>query len=167
MSQSVVIVGDTHVPTRASSIPEWVTDAVAEADHVVHTGDLTGPAVLERLRELAPDLTAVTGNMDPNEIDLPAVDTLDVAAVRFAVTHGTGPPEGYEERIREVAIEFERDDGVTVGVGGHTHECLDEVVDGVRLLNPGSATGAAPASETSIMVCEVDGADLSVEIRRA
>ena len=49
-------------------------------------------------------------------------------------------------------------------MSGHTHQLLDTEVDGVRLLNPGSATGADPASTTSMMAVEVEGGNLDVTV---
>ena len=160
----VVLVSDTHVKSRAPEIPAWVRAAIREADHVVHAGDFDSRPAYEEVRDLAPELTAVGGNMD-RALDLPAVATADLGGVRFVVTHGTGSPEGYEERVAGTVADHVADDRPTVGVSGHTHEVLDAEVDGYRLLNPGSATGAWPAQEASLMVAEVADGDLDVEVR--
>jgi putative phosphoesterase len=161
----VVLVSDTHVKSRAAAIPGWVREAIGGADHVVHAGDFDSRPALAEVRELATDLTAVAGNVDRG-LDLPAVATADLGGVRFVVTHGTGSPEGYEERIAGTVADHAADDRPTVGVSGHTHEVLDARVDGYRLLNPGSATGAWPAQEASLMVAEVADGGLAVEVRR-
>jgi predicted phosphodiesterase len=54
-----------------------------------------------------------------------------------------------------------------VGVAGHTHEVVDTAHRGVRLLNPGSATGAAPAERTTMLTVDVDGGTLSVTVHEA
>jgi len=41
---------------------------------------------------------------------------------------------------------------------------MDEVVDGVRLLNPGSATGARPATAASFLAVTVTDGDLDVTL---
>jgi hypothetical protein len=154
----LVVFGDTHVPSRESSIPDWVVDFVRDADHVVHTGDFDAESSYRAVRELVPDVTAVAGNMDPASLDLPEVEVFEREGVRFAVTHGTGPVESYRERVVDVGREHDAD----VVLSGHTHEVLDETVDGIRLLNPGSATGAAPATRTTCY--ELDVADGSVDV---
>lgn len=154
----LVVFGDTHVPSRASSIPEWVVDVVRDADHVVHTGDFDAESSYRAVRELAPDATAVAGNMDPASLDLSDVEVFEREGVRFAVTHGTGPVESYRERVLDVGREHD----VDVVLSGHTHEVLDETVDGIRVLNPGSATGAAPATRTTCY--ELDVADGRVDV---
>lgn len=159
----IAVVSDTHVPERADEIPGWVRDRVADADHAVHAGDFTAEAVYEEVRDLAGgDLTAVFGNMDPRTLDLPAVATLDADGVTLVVTHGTGSIEDYEERVTAVAREEGGEDAVAVA--GHTHRVTDELVDGTRLLNPGSATGAAPAEAVSMMELVAEDGDLEVTV---
>jgi hypothetical protein len=51
-------------------------------------------------------------------------------------------------------------------VAGHTHELLDREVDGVRVLNPGTATGASPASEATLMRLDVEDGSFSVDVCR-
>lgn len=53
-----------------------------------------------------------------------------------------------------------------VGVAGHTHEPTEAIHGGVRLLNPGRATGARPASGVTMMVADVEDGDLDVTLRR-
>lgn len=158
--QRVAIVSDTHIPRRATSIPDQFVDRIRGADHVIHAGDLTSRETLETVREYADlDPTVVRGNMDRG-LDLPEVATLSVEGVTFVVTHGTGDDAGYEDRVRRAVQEQTGD----VGVAGHTHEVLDTTVGGVRLLNPGSVTGAAPADRTTMMTADVEGGALDVSL---
>jgi putative phosphoesterase len=154
----VAIISDTHVPGRASGIPNWVRERVEAADHVVHAGDYETPAVVDEVRSLADGaFTGVRGNVDPAGVDLPEVATIELDGVEFVVTHGTGDRIGYEDRVAAAVREYGGPDAV--GVAGHTHDLLDTVHDGVRILNPGSATGARPASETTMLTATVaDGA---------
>ncbi|GAB3324286.1 metallophosphoesterase [Haloplanus rallus] len=159
----LAIIGDTHIPDRATGIPDWVRERVEAADHVVHVGDFEGPAVVEGVRSLADgNLTAVRGNVDPPSVELPSVATVELGGVAFVVTHGTGNRIGYEDRVAAAV----RDHGGDVGVAGHTHQHLDTEHDGVRLLNPGSATGADPATETTMLSATVAGGDLDVTLHR-
>ena len=162
--KQITIIGDTHIPSRAESIPGWIQEEVEAADHTIHVGDFDAADTLEAVRDLAGgELTAVTGNMDP-QLDLPSVTTVERGGMAFVVTHGTGDLKGYEERVAGVVRE-EAGDGPTVGVAGHTHRMLDTEVGGVRLLNPGSATGAEPAETATMMAAEVDDGDLDVTVR--
>lgn len=163
---TVAVISDSHIPERAGAIPDAFADRVAAADHVVHAGDFTDHGTLDRVRDLAGDrLTAVYGNMDPRNLDLPAVAILEAGGVTFVVTHGTGDLETYESRVAEVVREQAGADAV--GIAGHTHAVLDAVVDGVRLLNPGSVTGAAPAEGATMMAIEVDDGAVDVTVHEA
>jgi hypothetical protein len=158
----LAIIGDSHVPSREPSIPGWVLDQCREADHVIHTGDYDSPEALSTVREASPELTAVHGNIDP-DLGLPSVATADLGGVRFVVTHGTGDIEGYEARVAG-AVDANAADGPTVGVSGHTHQVMDREVDGYRLLNPGSCTGASPASGTTMMAATVEDGSVDVTV---
>lgn len=169
----VAIVADTHIPDREEAIPESFRELISEADHVIHGGDFTVPESLETVRELASDLTAVHGNMD-QDVDLPAVETLSVEGVDFVVTHGDVHPEtGATVRDGEdwldavTAAAEEHGEEPRVGIGAHIHVLLDETHDGVRVVNPGSLTGADPADEPTMLTATVEDGDLEVEHHRA
>lgn len=179
----VAILADTHVPTRAPAIPDWVADEVRGADRTIHAGDFDSPSAYETVADLAGGeerLVAVGGNVDPppSALDLPTVATVSVGGVTFAVTHGTGGSAGYGERVLET-IRDEVDmnlnlnlgpaepDRPVVAVAGHIHEVRDETVDGVRLCNPGSATGAWPADRETMMRATVADGDVRVELLEA
>jgi putative phosphoesterase len=160
----IAIVSDTHIPSRASRVPGWVAEAIEAADHTLHAGDFDDVEAYERVVELADgDLTAVHGNMDPGGVDLLSVETVELGGVEFVLTHGTGDRAGYERRVARTVAEYGGDSAV--GVSGHTHEVMDQVVDGHRLLNPGSATGASPADRTAMMVAEVEAGVIDVDLR--
>ena len=161
----VVLLSDTHVKSRAAALPEWVKSALRSADHTIHAGDFDSRPAYEEIADLAGELTAVAGNMD-RALGLPEVATVELGGVQFAVTHGTGPDEGYRDRVLDVIDDNAAKTRPTVGVSGHTHRVVDEEVDGYRLLNPGSATGAFPAQEATLMVAEVADGECSVDLRR-
>lgn len=160
----LALISDSHIPGRAQSIPQSFRDRIRSADHVIHAGDFTTTDVLARVRDLADgNLTAVAGNMDEASLDLPRSATLDVANHRLVVIHGTGSPKGYVDRVVKAVRSADGD----IGVAGHTHEVLDTTAGGVRLLNPGSVTGAAPADRPTMMSVTVDGEGMTVAIREA
>ena len=82
-------------------------------------------------------LVGVWGNNDGPELRrrLPEVARVELAGVRFAVVHETGPAAGREARA-------DRDyPDADVLVFGHSHIPWDTVSPrGLRLLNPGSPT---------------------------
>ncbi|WP_324756388.1 metallophosphoesterase family protein [Haloarcula sp. GH36] len=157
----IAIVSDTHIPSRASEIPAPFQERIEAADHVIHAGDFDSDGALSNVRAMSARLTAAAGNMDPR-IGLPETATVELGGVTFVVTHGTGSRRGYEDRVADTV---RREAGAdAVGVAGHTHELLDTVHDGVRLLNPGSATGAPPADRTTMLTADVSDGDLSLTV---
>jgi len=161
----VALVADTHIPSRARSIPDSARTRIRRADHVIHAGDFDSSKALADVERLAESLTAVEGNMDPHGLDLPAVSSVELGGVTFVVTHGTGSRRGYEKRVAATVADH-HSPGPSVGVSGHTHELLDTTVEGYRLLNPGSVTGAAPADEATMMTAEVADGELEVTVHR-
>jgi len=160
----LAILSDTHVPGRADGIPGWVEAHVREADLVIHAGDFDSPATLDRLRDLSARFVGVRGNVDPPGIDLPFVEVAEVGGVTFVVTHGTGTQTGYEFRVADAVRDAAGTDAV--GVAGHIHEVVDETVDGVRVLNPGTATAANPGDDATMMVGTATDGSVSVEVVR-
>ncbi|MFC7075443.1 metallophosphoesterase family protein [Haloarcula halophila] len=157
----IAIVSDTHIPSRASGIPAPFRERIEAADHVIHAGDFDSDGALSNVRAMSARLTAVAGNMDPRT-GLPETATVELGGVTFVVTHGTGSRRGYEDRVADTVRHEAGTDAV--GIAGHTHELLDTVHDGVRLLNPGSATGAAPADRTTMLTADVSDGDLSLTV---
>jgi putative phosphoesterase len=180
----LALISDTHIPTRESEIPAQFRDRIEAADHTVHVGDFETPDALADVRDLAGELTAVHGNMDPRELGLPSIAELTVEGVTFVVTHGTLNPveaalyeddatvssrEDWLDAIADTARARTRawdGDGI-VGVGGHTHQVEDTVHENVRLLNPGSVTGAAPAEEATMMTVDVEDGAIDVTVHEA
>ena len=178
----LAIISDTHVPAREAELPEPFRDRIAAADHVIHAGDFETTDVLADVRELAAELTAVQGNVDPKEVGLPPVASTTVGGATFVVTHGTLNPveravyrtdgmvmsrESWLNAIADTARVRTRawtSDDPVVGVGGHTHQVEDEIHEGIRVLNPGSATGANPAEVATMMTAEVAEGDVDVTV---
>ncbi|PSP72606.1 hypothetical protein BRC86_12090, partial [Halobacteriales archaeon QS_3_64_16] len=123
-------------------------------------GGLDSPEAFETVQDLTDgDLTAVWGNMDP-DLGLPDVEVLDTEGVRLVITHGTGDPASYERRVAAIAREEGGEEAVAIA--GHTHQVTDTTVEGTRLLNPGSATGADPAPIATMLTLAVEDSTLEV-----
>ncbi len=159
----ILILGDTHIPRRASRIPEQIEEFLAgkKFDFVLCTGDLTDKSVLEYLRKLGKEIVVVRGNMD--HLPLPEYGEISVGGIKIGVVHGDQVfPRGNREQLEEIGLEK----GVDVFVSGHTHS-PDLYKGKVILLNPGSATGAwgggGGSMKPSFMVAEV-GEELIVEL---
>lgn len=92
----IAIVADTDVPARAEEIPSWVLEEIREADRATRADDFDSMRVYERIREHADgELTSVSGNVDPEELECPSVATLADEGSTFVVSRGTGSPDGW------------------------------------------------------------------------
>lgn len=130
----VVVLSDTHVVDgsgRDLPAPAW--RELADADVILHAGDVVGGELLARLGEVAP-VHAVLGNND-RAIVLPETLVLELDGVRVGMIHDSGARAGREARLRR---RFRDADLV---VFGHSHIPWDAPgIDGQHLLNPGSPT---------------------------
>ena len=133
----ILILGDTHVPSRAEDLPDWVKEVVEEGwDIILHTGDVEENWVLEYLSNFG-KLYAVRGNMD--YLNLPKFEIVDTEIGRFLLIHGHQVhPRGNREQLASLG----RSAGARFVVSGHTHIPFMEERNGIVLLNPGTATGA-------------------------
>ncbi|GIF16673.1 metallophosphoesterase family protein [Actinoplanes teichomyceticus] len=133
----LLLMSDTHVPKRARDLPQPLWTAVDEADVVVHAGDWVDESLLDALQARAARLIACYGNNDSAALRarLPEVARAEIAGLRLAVVHETGPSAGRESRCAD------RFPDTDVLVFGHSHIPWDSTAPGgLRLLNPGSPT---------------------------
>ncbi|MCU1453964.1 MAG: Phosphoesterase [Acidimicrobiales bacterium] len=132
----VVVLADTHVAPRSSRrLPDAAYTHLHEADVVLHAGDLVTADLLDELAGFAP-VHAVLGNNDHELLGvLPEALELELAGVRVAMVHDSGPTSGRPRRMRR------RFPDADIVVFGHSHLPTDDEGDGgQRLFNPGSAT---------------------------
>lgn len=157
----VGLVSDTHIPTRKSSLPAELFDALDGVDLILHAGDLVEERVLLELEALAP-VEAVAGNMDHPGLreKLGLEKIITIGEVALALTHGTGPHSTAAERV------FLRFAGLGVQgiVFGHSHEPFLERRDGILLINPGSVSDPRRGSSASCARLHLEGKRIEVEI---
>jgi putative phosphoesterase len=164
LTTRLVIVGDTHLPRFGRALPAALSEALADADRILHVGDHTDPFVLDLLEAFAPT-DAVAGNNDPPEL-LRRLGTTRVATVeriRIGMTHGhLGAGRTTPDRaFRAFATSDPRVDAIAFG---HSHQPMIQRRDGIWMLNPGSPTDRRRQPSFSFLRVEVDGADLRPEL---
>ena len=132
----IALISDTHMPRGARRLPAACVEWIARADLVLHAGDFTSATTLAEIELIGPQLLAVYGNVDGEELRrrLPAERTVDAGGARIALTHDAGPAEGRLARMRR---RFPEADAC---VFGHSHIPLHEESDGFQIFNPGSPT---------------------------
>ncbi|WP_422752408.1 metallophosphoesterase family protein [Micromonospora sp. WMMD708] len=153
----LLMIADTHLPRRARDLPDEVWTAVDAADVVLHAGDWVEVDLLDRLADRARRLVGVYGNNDGPDLRarLPEVAEVELAGLRVAVVHETGPKTGREQRC---AARFPDHDLL---VFGHSHIPWDSVAPGgLRLLNPGSPTDRRAQPYATYLTAEVAAGQL-------
>ena len=120
----VGVLSDTHGLLRPEAL-----DALRGSDHILHAGDVGDPAILDRLRALAP-VTAIRGNIDRSGpcADLPATEAVELAGHLLYLIHDIS-----ELDLNPAAA------GIAAVIYGHSHKPALECRNGVLYLNPGSA----------------------------
>jgi uncharacterized protein len=158
----LLITSDTHVPKRARYLPGPLWRAIEESDVVVHAGDWVDVALLDEIEGRARRLVGVHGNNDGPALRarLPEVARVELAGLRLAVVHETGPATGRERRCDATFPDTD------VLVFGHSHIPWDTVTPaGLRLLNPGSPTDRRRQPVGTYLTAEItDGRLYAVEL---
>ncbi len=149
----VVLMADTHVPTRAKDLPAQLWAAVEQADLVVHAGDWMDARLLDELEARSRSLLACWGNNDGVDVRarLPEVATAVVEGVRVSVVHETGSRARREERMRADYPDAD------LLVFGHSHIPWDTTHAGLRLINPGSPTDRRRQPHCTYMTARLVG----------
>jgi putative phosphoesterase len=151
------VLSDTHVPTRASSLPSEVIQAFQHVDLILHAGDFVSVEIYERLMRLAP-VEAVAGNMDHPEISrmLPSQREIEVSGKMIGLTHGWGGPWDLPQRV---CGRFRPE--IDCIVFGHSHTPYYSKEGRTLLFNPGSPVSD---SNRSYGLLTVDEGRISGEI---
>jgi putative phosphoesterase len=154
----LVLTTDTHLPRRARNLPAALWEAIDEADVVLHAGDWVDEATLDAIEARATRLVACFGNNDGPGLRarLPEIAYANLAGLRTAVLHDSGPSTGRTERM---AARFP---DVDLLVFGHSHIPWDTTApSGLRLLNPGSPTDRRRQPHATYMTATIDDGTLA------
>lgn len=147
------VISDTHLSDSTAHLPPDIVREFKRLDMIVHAGDIGGGHILEELKLLCPQVHAVWGNMDPDELrgSLPAKVVFKAGNFKIAVTHGCGSPF----HLKEYVTEFFKNDNPDVIIFGHSHAPLNEKKDNILLFNPGSPTDKIFAPYNTYGILEI------------
>lgn len=145
----VGILSDTHGLLR----PE-VLAAFAGVQHILHAGDVGDPAILDRLRALAP-VTAIRGNIDTSGpcALLPVTEAVDLSGALVYLVHSLADLDVQPEAA-----------GIGMVVTGHSHKALVERRNGVLYLNPGSAGPRRFRLPVTLALAEIGAGQVEVQM---
>jgi putative phosphoesterase len=144
----IAVLSDTHLPARLQNLPGAVYEACADADLIIHAGDIEEKSVIEDLERFAP-VKAVHGNMDGMDTyqRYPAKLILHLEGFIVALTHGSGASYGIRNRIKE---KFKSEEPHII-IHGHTHEYFWKKENGIWFLNPGAVAGSKGRRSMAIL----------------
>ena len=144
------VVSDTH-----DFLDPRILELFQGVDHIIHAGDVGMQIIVFDLEQIAPT-TAVIGNTDlGNPLKLTEIVTL--GELKFLVQHIVNPYEP-DSKLKSRLARSRPD----VVIFGHTHKAFNEVIGGVRFLNPGYAGKPKYNTERSVVILECSGKEVSV-----
>ncbi len=128
------ILSDTH-----GYLDDELIQALDGCDQIWHAGDIGAMEVIDRLRQVCPEVKAVYGNIDPPSLRrvFPEVSVFDVDQVKVVMLHIAGYPGKYTAQARQLLKQHRPQ----LLVCGHSH-ILKIVRDpryGHLHINPGAA----------------------------
>lgn len=131
---TIGVLSDTHLIEPDKWFKEKAKLCFADADMILHAGDLTSMSVLEVFA--GKTVHAVHGNMcSPKTLEnLPSSKIIDVGKFRIALVHGVGFMPNIEDRLFDAFVP------VDCIVYGHTHKPVCHRYGPTLMVNPGSFT---------------------------
>jgi uncharacterized protein len=147
------------MPRGTRRLPRQCVERLERADLILHAGDFVAIAVLEALGEMGP-VEGVVGNMDEPALRevLPERRVVEVEEVRIGLVHMPGPAVGRAARL----VAAFPDCGAIVY--GHTHMPEVSPAGEAWLLNPGSPTERRGSPVHSMLMLEIDSAQIRPEL---
>lgn len=150
MGMKVGVLSDTHLHGVNNGFRRIFDRHLSDADVILHAGDYVSEEIVLFLDKT--HFHGVQGNMDSPAVkeSLPDRKVIIIGPFRIGLVHGWGSSRGLEERLLK---EFQ---SVDLLVYGHSHTPCNHVKGGVRLFNPGTATGFASQGKHSIGILTID-----------
>ncbi len=149
------ILSDTH-----SCWDDRYATHFADCDEIWHAGDIGDITILARIREIAPTVRAVRGNIDHGAVcrECQEIELFDVEGVRVMLTHIGGYPGRYSPGMAK----YLRENNVRLMVDGHSHilkVMFDKELNTLHI-NPGAAGYHGWQKVRTLVRLVIDGADM-------
>ncbi len=148
----IAVIADTHITSGV--LPPSLLRIAGQSDMVIHAGDLVQAAVIREFKNVCPDVRAVCGNMDGEDLKAKLPDRLIIelpGGIRIGVMHGWGAPAGLLDIVES---EFRGKD-VQMVIYGHSHQPSKTERNRVVYFNPGSPTDKVYAPYNSYGLVEI------------
>jgi len=145
------VISDTH-----GYLDPQVKKLFADADHILHAGDVGDAFIPFELEQIAP-VTVITGNTDLG-LSFKETEVVTLADKKFLVHHIINPAALMEKVAARIAREKPE-----VVVFGHTHQRFCETVNGILYFNPGYAGRPKFGAARSVAILQLEGSELRHE----
>jgi len=145
----VGVISDTHGLLRPEAIK-----AFEGVSLIIHAGDIGTPAVLDRLKNIAP-VIAVRGNTDEDSwaYRLPLTEVVEIGGISLYVLHDLSKLD-----LSPAVSCF------SAVITGHTHQPAIENKNGLLFLNPGSAGPKRFTLPVSVALLHIRNKSLQPEL---
>jgi len=133
-----LVIGDIHVPHRASAIPNKFKKLLVpgKIQHILSTGNLCTKEIQDYLRTLASDAHFVRGDFDENTT-FPETKVVTIGQFKIGLCHGHQLVPWGDKESRAI---LQRQLDVDILITGHTHSFEAYEYQNSFFINPGSDT---------------------------
>ena len=152
----VLVVSDTH-----GVVKPFINELEKhkDAELIIHLGDHVSDAK-EIQRHTDIPMRMVRGNTDYYSDNTPWIELLNLEGHKVLITHGHNEKVSYgPATIFYKAKECD----ANLAFHGHTHVFFDEVIEGIRIVNPGSAGFDRGGEYESYVVMNIDKDNIEIE----
>jgi vacuolar protein sorting-associated protein 29 len=163
----VLVFGDTHMPSRRSSIPNDFYSRIEKTNYdlALITGDLVREQDMRAALPPLPRSFIVRGNMDYSTSAHNFHEQVQIESFDALLLHGTQiRPRGNIRQLWEVADNI----GAHVTIHGHTHQAAIDLYNDKLFLNPGTISGATGGSgrrtDASFIEMTISGNEMEVHL---
>lgn len=141
----ILIISDTHnIISNALSVIRRLNPT-----HIVHLGDMVTDADAIKISFPNIEMLNVRGNND-FFTKAPENMLIELDSRKFFLTHGH--KFGVKWGVQSLA-QYAKNLDADYALFGHTHNCYNDIIDGVRLLNP-SSNGYIVIETNKVEVCK-------------
>jgi len=136
----VLVIGDIHLPHRASAIPPKFKKLLVpgKIQHIICTGNLCSKESQDYLKTIASDVHFVKGDFDEIQ-GLPESKVITIGQFKIGLCHGHQIIPWGDKEARSM---LQRQLDVDILVTGHTHQFEAYEHQKKFFVNPGSVTGS-------------------------
>lgn len=129
------LISDTH-----GHFDEKLSVFFKDVDEIWHAGDIGTWSVIEKLKQICPNVKAVYGNIDGHEFraEYPEHLIWETEGFKVWMTHIGGYPNHYSPAVKKLLATVKPD----IFICGHSHilrVMRDEKYDNMVAMNPGAA----------------------------